>query len=212
MTSAVGYCRVSTDQQGESGHGLAAQKTAIHAECQRRGWEFATMYADIGSGGSTKGRSDLARCLEVLDAGEADVLVVAKLDRLARSTLDFAQLVQRARDNRWALDAIDIGVDTSTPNGSLVANIIMALAEWEREIIGGRTRDALAAARQRGVQLGRPARLPKGTADTIVLLRSEGRSYHDICKTLNANGVPTAHGGAKWWPSSARSVFERATR
>lgn len=212
VTNAVGYCRVSTDQQGESGHGLAAQQTAIHAEVERRGWAFREMYADVGSGGSTKGRSDLAACLAVLDAGDADVLVVAKLDRLSRSLVDFAALVARAREHGWSVVALDIGVDTSTANGELVANIVMSLAQWERRLIGDRTRDALASARSRGVRLGRPASLPRGTVETIVLLRTEGRSYHAIAKTLEGNGVPTAQGGRRWWASSVASVYERAMR
>ena len=209
MTTCVGYCRVSTDQQGESGAGLQAQKSAILTEVLRRGWAFQTMYADVGSGKSTRGRSDLASALEVLREGEADVLVVAKLDRLSRSLLDFANLMAQAQREGWSIVALDIGVDTSTINGELVANIIMALAQWERRIIGQRTKDALGAVRERGVKLGRPSGLDAGTVALISLLRRQGNSYHAIAKMLNADDVPTGQGGARWYPSSVRSVSER---
>ena len=73
---AIGYCRVSTDEQGESGLGLSDQKSTIQAEVVRRGWDFQAMYADVASGKSLKGRDDFGRALQVLADGEADVLVV----------------------------------------------------------------------------------------------------------------------------------------
>jgi DNA invertase Pin-like site-specific DNA recombinase len=210
MTTAAGYCRVSTAEQGESGYGLAAQKSAIHAECERRGWAFTTMFTDVASGGSTKRRPDLLQCIDLLCSGEAEVLVVAKLDRLSRSLADFAEVVKTSRTYGWSIVALDIGVDTSTANGELVANIIMALAQWERRIISTRTTEALAQARQQGVKLGRPSRLSQATADTIVVLRTQGRSYHAIAKMLNETNVPTIQGSGKWWPSSVREVYRRA--
>lgn len=210
MTAAIGYCRVSTDQQGESGLGLSAQKSAIHAEVQRRGWDFQTMYADVGSGKSTKGRTDLANALSVLTDGEADVLVVAKLDRLSRSLHDFAGLMTRAEAEGWAIVALDIGVDTSTINGELVANIIMALAQWERRIIGQRTKDALGAVRERGTRLGRPPTIPDETLTLIRLLHRNGRSLNRIARMLNEEDVPTGQGGRRWYPSTVRAALARA--
>ncbi len=210
MTTAIGYCRVSTDQQGESGAGLQAQKRAIHLEVERRGWAFQTMYADIASGKSLRRRSDLATALEVMADGEADLLVVAKLDRLSRSLLDFADLMARAQREGWGIVALDIGVDTSTINGELVASIIMALAQWERRIIGQRTKDALGVVKDRGVVLGRPVMMDPATVTLMRLLRSNGRSYGAIAKMLNNEGVPTAQGGAKWYASTVRAALMRS--
>jgi DNA invertase Pin-like site-specific DNA recombinase len=210
MTSAIGYCRVSTDQQGESGAGLQAQKRAIHLEVERRGWAFQTMYADIASGKSIRRRSDLATALEVMADGEADLLVVAKLDRLSRSLLDFADLMARAQREGWGIVALDIGVDTSTINGELVASIIMALAQWERRIIGQRTKDALGVVKDRGVVLGRPVMMDPATVTLMRLLRSNGRSYGAVAKMLNNEGVPTAQGGAKWYASTVRAALMRS--
>lgn len=209
MTTAIGYCRVSTDQQGESGVGLQAQKRAIHLEVERRGWAFQTMFTDVASGKSLRRRGDLATALEVMADGEADLLVVAKLDRLSRSLLDFADLMARAQREGWGIVALDIGVDTSTINGELVASIIMALAQWERRIIGQRTKDALGVVKDRGVVLGRPVMMDPATVTLMRLLRSNGRSYGAIAKMLNNEGVPTAQGGAKWYASTVRAALMR---
>ena len=206
---AIGYCRVSTTEQGDSGLGLEAQRAAIHAEVTRRGWSFQTMYADVASGKSTKGRDDLGRALAVLAGGEAAVLVVAKLDRLSRSMLDFASIIARSRIEGWSLVALDIGVDTSTTNGKLLANIIMSLAEWERELIGDRTKSALAALRKRGVTLGRPRTVDEETATLIRVLRNNGAGYYSIAQTLNRESVPTGQGGVKWYASTVRAVHTR---
>ncbi len=88
----------------------------------------------------------------------ADVLLVAKLDRLTRSLRDFGELAERARKRRWALVCLDLGVDTTTPAGELVAGVVASTAQYERRLIGQRTREALAARRAAGVRLGRPAR------------------------------------------------------
>src|SRR5438270_7418861 len=153
----IGYVRVSTDEQVESGAGLAAQRSAIAAECSRRGWKLAALLEDAGaSGGSMRGRPGLHCALETIEAGRADALVVAKLDRLSRSLLDFASLMDRSRRRGWSLVALDLGVDTTTPQGELMATVLASFAQFERRLIGVRTKEALAEKRAMGVQLGRP--------------------------------------------------------
>ena len=91
MTKAIGYTRVSTAEQSESGLGLAAQRSAIEAECRRRGWQLVQVLSDAGvSGKSTRNRPALTEALRMVEAGEADAVVVSKLDRLSRSLKDFA--------------------------------------------------------------------------------------------------------------------------
>lgn len=209
MPVAVGYCRVSTDQQGESRAGLDWQESRIRDEAEHRRWALGEVYVDVASGKSLKRRPRLADAMTNLSTGQAQVLVVAKLDRLSRSILDFAGIMRKAKDEGWSLVALDLGVDTGTPNGRLIANIIMSMAEWERELIGQRTKDALQVVKARGVKLGRPSGLDAGTVALIGLLRRQGHSYHAIAKMLNADNVPTGQGGARWYPSSVRSVAER---
>ena len=205
----VAYYRVSTEQQGESGAGLEAQASRVASEVERQGWLEVGSFTDVGSGGTMKRRPKLSAALTELKAGEADLLVVAKLDRLSRSLLDFANLMARAQREGWGIVALDINVDTSTVNGELMANIIMSLAQWERRIIGQRTKDALAAIKARGVQLGRPVQVTAETEGVIRLLRQGGQSYGHIARLLNDNGVPTAQGGARWYPSTIQAIERR---
>ena len=82
--------------------------------------------------------------------------MVAKLDRLSRSMTDFTRLMERSWKKGWALVALDLGVDTTTPAGEMIANSVANFSQFERRLIGQRTKDALAVKRAQGVQLGRP--------------------------------------------------------
>ena len=202
---AIGYLRVSTDEQGQSGLGLAAQESTIRSEVDRRGWELLHLHQDVASGKSLRGRTEMAAALNALANGEADVLVVAKLDRLSRSVSDFAAMLALTQAEGWALDICDLGVDTTTPSGKMVAQIMMVLAEWEREMIGERTKAALRAARARGTQLGRPSNVDADTLRLIRVLRDSGKSYQGIADALTREGVPTAQGG-QWRASTVRKL------
>ena len=148
------------------------------------------------------------RQLEDLDAGRAGVLVVAKLDRLSRSVSQGAQVMERAQRRGWSLVALDFGLDTTTPAGEMVANVILSTAQYERRLIGQRTRDALAAKRAAGVRLGRPQVLPDYVVRRIVAERAAGRSLRAIAAVLMDDGVRTARGGAVWQASSVKAVVE----
>ena len=156
------------------------------------------------------GRPGLDLTLAAVEAGGgADGLVVAKLDRLSRSLLDFAQLMERSQRKRWAMVALDLGVDTSTPAGEMMASVLAVFAQFERRLIGQRTRDALAVKRAEGVQLGRPRTLSMKTRRRIVREREKGATLAAIADRLNAEGVATAQGG-RWHPSTVRKVVATA--
>jgi len=210
-TSVIGYVRVSTDEQADSGAGLAAQEAAIRSECDRRGWNLLRIATDAGaSGKSLNGRPALTDALADLDAGNASALVAAKLDRLSRSVLDFAGLMAQAGRKGWAVVVLDVNVDTGTPSGELMATVVAAFAQYERKLIGQRTRDALAAKRAAGVVLGRPRLLPEAVRARIVAERAAGDSLRTIAGRLNAENVPTAQGGAQWHASTVKAVTEAA--
>ena len=207
-TTVIGYIRVSTEEQADSGLGLEAQRATITSECHRRGWELVAMYEDAGSSAKTIARRPGAvAALEALERGEAAALVVAKLDRATRSTVDAAQLLERAQRGGWSLVALDLGVDTTTPAGELVANVMAAVAQWERRAIGARTKEALAAKRAQGVRLGRPRVVPRRVVTRITKARRAGQGWSAIARTLEADGVPTAHGGSRWHPSTVRAIY-----
>jgi DNA invertase Pin-like site-specific DNA recombinase len=153
----LAYTRVSTAEQVYTGYGLEAQAHAITESCDRRRWELVDSIRDEGVSGKDLERPGLYRALERIAAGEADGLVVAKLDRLSRSVVDFGLLLEWFAEAGATLVALDLGVDTSTPGGRLVANVFASVAEWERDTIAARTRDGLAALRAQGKPIGRPA-------------------------------------------------------
>ena len=133
VTRVVVYYRVSTDEQGRSGLGLAAQKrTCRDFAALRPGWELHHLEPDVASGKSTNGRHHLAEALDMLDRGEADVLLAAKLDRLSRSVIDFAAVLERSRKHGWALAVCDLGLDTSTPMGEFAAYVMVSVAQLKR--------------------------------------------------------------------------------
>lgn len=202
--------RVSTDEQVDSGAGLAAQRAAIAREAERRGWTLLGIHEDAGvSGKSVAGRLGLQAALEAIERGEASALVVAKLDRLSRSLLDFAALMERSRRRGWALVALDLGVDTTTPSGEMMANVLAVFAQFEWRLIGQRTKDALAQKRAAGVRLGRPRTLAPSTDALIVSLRQSGLTLPAIADRLAALGVPTGQGG-RWHPTTVRRILARA--
>lgn len=204
----VGYVRVSTDEQTSSGLGLEAQRAAIEVECARRGWELVEVYEDAGvSGKSMAGRPALGAALEAVRSHRAGALVVAKLDRLSRSLLDFSMLMVRSQKEGWALVILDLGVDTTTPSGEMIANVMATFAQFERRLIGQRTKDALAVKKRQGVRLGRPRSLDDSLVKRIKRERKAGKSLRAIATDLNDGGVPTAHGGAKWHASTVRAVL-----
>lgn len=206
----VAYTRVSTREQAEDGHGLDAQRTQIAAQAVARGWTVVEWKEDAGiSGASMKNRAGLADAIALVEAGEADAIMATKIDRLSRSAADFAQLICRAKKRDWVLVVLDIGLDLTTPTGKLVAQIMCAVAEFERDMASERTRDGLAAARSKGIELGRPRDVQRDVVARIRVMRDEGETLTAIAETLTAEGVPTARGGSRWWPATVRSVLGR---
>jgi DNA invertase Pin-like site-specific DNA recombinase len=210
LQRAIGYVRVSTEEQGSSGAGLEAQRRAIRREAKHRGWKLVEIHEDVASGRSMKRRPGLDSAIASLAADGGDLLVVSKLDRLSRSVSDFARFMEdRARLNGWELVVLDLGVDTSTPTGEMFANMMVTLAQWERRIIGERTKDGLAAKRAAGVRLGRPPVLPTAIVRRIRNLRSRGHSLAEIARRLNADGTPTAHPPSRWHAATVKKIVER---
>ncbi len=205
MIKVAGYLRVSTDQQADSGLGLQAQRGRIEAEAKHRGWEVV-WFMDEGFSAKNLDRPALTEALAALAAHDVDALVVAKLDRLSRSVVDFSNTLGIAKKQKWALILLDLGVDTSTPNGKLVAGLMSQIAEWEREMIGQRTKEALAAAKTRGQRLGRPRLTPDAVVARVVALSAD-LSPSQVAKALTAEGLPTTRNAAEWGPSTVRRLL-----
>ena len=203
---AIGYCRVSTEEQGDSRAGLEAQEATIRDEAGRRGWDLIDVRADVASGKSLRRRDELGRTLRDLATGHADVLVVAKLDRLSRSVMDFAGIMETAKDEGWSIRVLDLDVDMTTSMGELVANIMISLAQWERRVIGERTKSALDAVRARGTHVGRKSGVEPETLRLIRILRDGGKSWAKIAEALEREAIPTGQGG-QWHAATVRRLY-----
>ena len=166
---------------------------------------------DAGFSAKDMKRPGIKEALRVLEAGDANALVAAKLDRLSRSMLDFTALMAAAQKEGWALVALDCALDTTTPAGEAMANVLATFAQFERRLISQRTREALAVKRAKGVRLGRPPSLEPATVRRIRRARQRGLSFAAIADRLNADGVPTAQGGQRWYPATVRAVLLRKT-
>jgi DNA invertase Pin-like site-specific DNA recombinase len=206
IEGAIGYARVSTEEQATSGLGLSAQRAALEDECRRRHLPLLALYEDAGLSGKSLARPALSEALAALDRGEATVLMVAKLDRLTRSVHDATGLMLRADKAGWGLVALDVAVDTTTPQGAAMAQVLAVFAELERRLIGQRTRDALAVRKSQGARLGRPRSLDPEIRRRIRSEHEAGLAFAEIARRLNAAKVPTAQGGAKWYPATVRHI------
>jgi DNA invertase Pin-like site-specific DNA recombinase len=208
---AIGYKRVSTLSQGEDGLSMEAQERSIGDTAMMRGWELVDVEEDVISTRKSAKQHGLARALARLEAGEADVLIVTKLDRLARSTLEGANIVKRAREGGFELVVIELGLDTTTPHGAFAVSIMFAFAELERTMISERTKTALKEARRRGTQLGRRA----GTIEVapearvaIQQLREQGLSLRAIGAALVELGhAPPRASSSTWSPQTIANAL-----
>jgi hypothetical protein len=126
--------------------------------------------------------------------------VVAKLDRLSRSVQDFAGRLDLSTRQGWAVVALDLGVDTTTLSGRLVAHVLSAVSGWERDVIRQRTHDALAERKAAGARLGRERMTPPDTAARIVSEWEAGQSASAIARGLDAERVPPPNDGVRWYP------------
>lgn len=213
----IGYVRVSTAEQAASALGLADQEKRVREEAKHRGWHLVRVERDEGASGKSLDRPGLRRALEAIAAKRADGLIVAKLDRLSRSVIDFGELLLWFREEADAtLVALDLGVDTSTAAGELVASVFAAVAQWERSVIAERTRAALAELRAQGRPTGRAALAdhPDLQAQIVEMRDVQGLMFQQIADALNTAAIPTLCGGQRWRPSSVQGAlgYKRPTK
>jgi DNA invertase Pin-like site-specific DNA recombinase len=203
------YTRVSTEEQAASGNGLEAQRATIEAEAARRGWAMEH-FTDAGVSGKLIGPS-LREVLQLLASGQGDGLVVAKLDRLSRSIINAANIIESATAQGWSLVILDLGVDLSTATGRAFANTLMVFAQLERELISERTKAGLAAKKARGEPIGRPRLAKPGVVRRIVTDRNAGQSFTKIATALETEGILSPAGLPRWQSSTVRRIYQSAT-
>jgi DNA invertase Pin-like site-specific DNA recombinase len=172
--TVYGYARVST-----GGQTLAAQDAALHAA------GCAKVYAEKVSGAKTD-RAELGKLLKRLDRG--DVVIVTRLDRLARSTRDLLNILDAiAKAGAGFKSLADTWADTTTPHGRLMLTVLGGLAEFERELIKARTSEGRERAKARGVHMGRPPKLTPHQRREAIARRDAGESLVEIARTYNVS-------------------------
>jgi peptidoglycan hydrolase-like protein with peptidoglycan-binding domain/DNA invertase Pin-like site-specific DNA recombinase len=204
---ALGYVSVP------EGHSLRdprvkAQREAIDSLCDRRGWTLVEVVHDYEEPrGKALERPGLGYALGRLERGEASCVVVSELQRLSRSVADLGRTLETIGRIRARLVALDVGIDTAAPDGRKAASVLVAVSAWERDRLAERTRKGLEAARAGGGPVSRPSvhDMP-ALKEWIIELRESGLTLQAIADRLNAAGVPTLRGGAKWRPSSVQTA------
>lgn len=203
-TRAVAYLRVSTEKQADHGVSLAAQRSKVEAYASLYDLELVAVVEDAGASAKTLERDGLRTVLGMLDRGEADAVLVVKLDRLTRSVRDLDALISTwFAGGRFALLSVSENIDTRSAAGRLVLNVLASVSQWEREATGERTAAAMAHKRANGERVGAVPFGSRLAADGIHLepvpeeqaaiacaveLRAAGLSLRAIARELAARG------------------------
>ncbi len=225
---AIGYVRVSTEDQAREGVSLDVQAVRIQAYCEAKGWALVEIIRDEGRSARDLHRPGIQRVLELArkrnGARVADVLVVLKLDRLTRSVKDLGNLMDEFKRLRFGFTSIQEAVDTTSATGELFFNIVASISQWERRVIGERTSAALCHRRSQGQRIsrdpfgwrvngdGRTLHPVQGEQEILAHMASwrvQGASLAAIADRLNREGAPPKRGGC-WYASSVRSVLATA--
>lgn len=222
----VGYPRVSTEEQARGGTSIENQIEKIRMFCTLHELDLVRIDPDAGFSAKSLDRPAIKRILDDLDKGRVDGLVITKLDRLTRSLEDWSVLIKRYfRDDAGArLFSVSDSIDTRTANGRMVLNLIMTIAEWEREIISERTKDALQGKIGRGERCGKirygydladdgktltPNRHEQGVIKKLKGWRDQGWTYQRMVDEVHQLGIETKEQGALWYPSTLHRILTR---
>jgi len=227
--TVVGYARVSTAEQAVEGVSLDAQHAKIRGYAALHDLDLVGIETDAGVSAKSLDRPALRTVLAMLDQGVAQGVVVTKLDRLSRSVADWNTLIEGYFGPSGAGQLFSVGdsIDTTKAAGRLVLNVLMSVAQWERETITERTCDARDHKRARGEAIGPPPfgsnvgpdgrTLEDNPAEAAVLAEirqwhAEGWTFRAIARELNRLGVPTKRGAKGWSHPTVANLIRAAHR
>jgi len=220
---AVGYIRVSTEEQAREGISLEAQEDKIKKYVDLHNLELVEVIRDEGKSGKDLNREGIQKIISWCREGKINQLIVYKMDRLTRRTLDLLTLVEEVfKPNGIQFHSITERVDTSTAQGKFFLTITGAMAQMERDLISERTREALRYKISVGENVGSP---PLGflaedkklsgiekeleVVEYIKSLKRKRLSLRQIANRLNEKGIPTKRGG-KWYAGTVRYILLNA--
>lgn len=224
---AVGYIRVSTAQQADSGVSIEAQRAKVESYADLYDFELVDVQVDEGASAKTLDRDGLQAALDVLESGDAEALIVVKLDRLTRSVRDLDTLLtDYFADDGFTLVSVNEQVDTSTATGRMILNVLMSVSQWEREVIGERTSEALQHKAEQGEYTG--GKVPYGyrladngtdlvedtgeqrIIEAILTYRDSGLSLRKTAARLEERGYYNRNGNT--FSASSVSAIEKRAR
>jgi len=222
----IGYIRVSTEEQATNGQSLDAQRAKLEAYASLYELELVEIIADAGVSAKSLTRPGLQDALAKLRRGAADGLVIAKLDRLTRNVGDWQRLIDSYFGDKAGKQLFSVAdsIDTRTAAGRLVLNVLLSVAQWEREAIAERTKDALQHKISKGERCGKVRFGYELAADGKMLvavpteqeaielmkeLRAAGQTLRDIAAELNRRGIRTKE-GKPWKHTTVSGILARA--
>ena len=215
----VGYARVSTEEQAGSGQSLEAQRSKIGLFCTLHDLQLARIVEDPGVSAKSLDRPGLQEAIRLVESGEVAGLVVAKLDRLTRNVADLGEILGHFEPEDRQLFSVADSINTRTAAGRMLINIVVTIAQWERETIVERTQEVMNLKRNKGERLGEiplgwqlgpdgktliPCLDELAAIGTIRELAKADLSLRQIAATLDKLKIPTKRGGEKWAFSTVR--------
>jgi site-specific DNA recombinase len=216
---AIGYIRVSTDEQAKEGVSLENQEAKIRSYCDLKDLELLEIVQDAGISAKNLRRPGAQKVIELARKKQVDAVVVYKLDRMFRSTVDALETTRQFDTWGVSFHSIAENLDTKSAMGKFFFTLTAALAEMEREIIGERTRDVLQRKKANGEVYGNvpfgykrfKGKLLANDAEqkivqTVLELRDKGMNYSKISRALNRMGFKTKKGN-QWYPQSVKNVI-----
>ncbi len=209
----IGYVRVSTEEQAQSGLSLEAQERTLRAYCEAKGIALDDLLVDAGYSGKDLNRPGIAKLLRRVREREVCSVVTVKIDRLSRRVIDTLNIVETLRKHGVAIVFVQEAIDTTTAAGKAMLTVIAAFAEMERNYISERTRSALAAKKARGERLGNPAfgllDGEQAVRQVARELRGQKLSLRGIAAALQDRGILPRRARA-WSPEMVRRLLNRA--
>jgi len=210
----VGYVRVSTEEQAREGVSLAAQQAKLEAYALVKEWTVRQVLRDEGYSARTLKRPGVEAVLALVRAQQVGAVLVSKLDRLTRSVKDLSTLVELFEKHGVALVSLQESLDATTATGRLMMHLLASVSQWEREVMGERTREALQHLKAQGKRYCHARFEAHPQADAVLSLmrqrRAAGQSYEAIATQLNAAGIPATLGG-RWFANAVRKILLRTT-
>ena len=218
----VGYIRVSTEEQAESGSSLGVQRRKITEYASVYGLPLSEVIEDGGQSAKDMNRPGVQRILQMIQKRDVSTIIVHKLDRLTRSVRDLGTILDLCEKKGIALMSVEEKLDTSCAAGRMVLNIMATVSQWEREVIGERTATVLRAKRENrqkfnstapyGFRFDGPAMIEEPTEQAVVnsvrQLCGEGKGYREVGRELARQGFKTRSGSSTWNAQTVKNILK----